>query len=143
MINAVNSLTSVMAKDVDMNASYVAAVVITGLVVVFLALVLLIILVMLYGKVFHGINKKKAAKLEAEKAAKAEEAAKAAKAKPVAPAPVVEDGIGDEVVAVIAAAVAAMGAESGKKLAVRSVKTSRPSRLAWSSAGLADNTKPF
>ena len=47
--------------------------------------------------------------------------------------PVVEDGISDETVAVIAAAIAAMGAASGKKLALRSVRTAKGARSAWAS----------
>ena len=46
-------------------------------------------------------------------------------------------------VAVIAAAIAAMGAASGKRLALRSVRTAKGSRSAWASAGIADNTRPF
>ena len=55
----------------------------------------------------------------------------------------IEDGIEEEVVAVIAAAIAAMGASSGKKLALRSIKTAKSSRSAWAAAGIADNTRPF
>lgn len=131
----------------NLGAGTVASVVITGIVVVFIALILLIFLVSIYGKIFESINKKAAAKAEAEKAAKAAENAAKKAAEPVkAPAPaapVVEDGIEEETVAVIMAAISAMEAGSGKKLVLRSVKTAKPQRSAWSAAGIIENTKPF
>lgn len=129
---------SVMAEAMEMNVENVAAVVITGLVVVFIGLILLILFVSVLGMIFTNIGKAKAKKKTAVKTAEV-------KSEPVksAPAPVVEDGIGDEVVAVIAAAIAAMSAQSGKKLALRSVRTAKPARNAWAAAGLQDNTRPF
>jgi N utilization substance protein A len=93
------------------------------------------------------ISQRELARLEAEKkAAEAEKAKQAETPKPAetaVKAPVVEDGIEEEIVAVIAAAVAAMSAQSGKKLVVRSVKRSVSQRDPWAAAGLADNTRPF
>ena len=108
-------------SDKDLGAETVAAVVITGLAVVFIGLILLIALVWLYGKIFQVINDKAAKKAAAAAAAKSE--AKAEKAPAPAPAPVIEDGIEEEVAAVIAAAIAAYGAQTGKKLAVRSIRS--------------------
>ncbi|MBR1423421.1 MAG: OadG family protein [Ruminococcus sp.] len=128
----------------DLNAGTVSSVVITGIVVVFIALILLIVCVSIYGAIFNAAAKKKAAKAEAEK-----KAAELAKAKTVLPVPkveavpAIEDGIEEETVAVIMAAIAAMSASAGKKLVLKSVKTSRPQRSAWSSAGIAENTRPF
>ena len=51
-------------------------------------------------------------------------------------------GISDEVVAVIAAAVASMAPE-GKKYAVRSVSRTRTERPVWAAAGIAESTRPF
>ncbi len=134
-------------SDRNLGGETVASVVITGIAVVFVALILLIGLVWCYGKIFEAVNAKAAAKAEAEAAQKAAEAAKAAPAVKAAPAaPVVEDGIEEEVVAVISAAIAAYGAQTGKKLAVRSIKASggAPSgRNAWGAAGLAEATRPF
>lgn len=126
----------------NLNAGTIASVVITGIVVVFIGLILLIICVSIYGKIFDSINKSKAAKKKAELEAAAAKTAPVTVA-PAPAAPVVEDGIEEEIVAVIAAAVAAMGASSGKKLALRSVKTAKPQRNAWASAGISDNTRPF
>lgn len=134
-------------SDKDLGAETVAAVVITGLAVVFIGLILLIALVWLYGKIFQAINDKAAKKAAAAAAAKSE--AKAEKAPAPAPAPVIEDGIEEEVAAVIAAAIAAYGAQTGKRLAVRSIRSadggsgSRRVRNAWGAAALSEATRPF
>lgn len=134
-------------SDKDLGAETVVAVVITGLAVVFIGLILLIALVWLYGKIFQVINDKATKKAAAAVAAKSE--AKAEKAPAPAPAPVIEDGIEEEVAAVIAAAIAAYGAQTGKKLAVRSIRSadggsgSRRVRNAWGAAALSEATRPF
>ena len=78
----------------DLGAGTVASVVITGICVVFIALILLILFVSIYGKIFVAINKKSAEKAKAAKAAeeaakakKAEETAKSQPAPAAAPAP--------------------------------------------------------
>lgn len=118
------------------------AVVITGLSVVFLALVLLIIFVSLFGKIFSSMGNKKKQESPAPAVKKAPEPAV------VIPEPVVaqaEDD--DEVIAVISAAVAMMAASDGKSYAVRSIKrTANQNRQAgsvWSAAGKRENTRPF
>lgn len=134
-------------SDKDLGAETVAAVVITGLAVVFIGLILLIALVWLYGKIFQVVNDKAAKKAAAAAAAKSE--AKAEKAHAPAPAPVIEDGIEEEVAAVIAAAIAAYGAQTGKKLAIRSIRSadggsgSRRVRNVWGAAALSEATRPF
>ena len=125
----------------EKGASYVWAVVFTGLSVVFLGLIILILFVWLMGKVFTiGKGKKK----EAPKQAAPVQAAKtSAPAKKAAAA----SSDNDEVIAVIAAAVAMMGQADGKNYRVKSVKASnvggRASRSAWAMAGLQNNTRPF
>ena len=58
--------------------------------------------------------------------------------------PVVEDGISDEVVAVIAAAIAAMSSETeGTTYAIRGIKAIRTARPVWAFAGMQENTRPF
>lgn len=150
MINFLNTAAQMVAAkstispdQKDLGAGTVASVVITGIVVVFIGLVLLILLVSIYGKIFDVINSRAARK--AEEAKKAAEAAKAAtKPEPVkVAAPVVEDGIEEETVAVIMAAFSAMSSAEGKKLVLKSVKTAKPQRPAWSTAGIIDNTRPF
>ena len=150
MINFLNTAAQIAAAkstispdQKDLGAGTVASVVITGIVVVFIGLVLIILLVSIYGKIFDVINNRAARKAEeAKKAAEAEKAA--AKPEPVkVAAPVVEDGIEEETVAVIMAAISAMSSAEGKKLVLKSVKTAKPQRPAWSTAGIIDNTRPF
>ncbi len=148
-ILAAQTLASTIPPDEkDLGAGTVASVVITGISVVFIGLIILILLVTLYGKIFEAINKKadekaKAAAEEAarQKAAEAAKTAKQTKSEPAAPA--VEDGIEEETVAVIMAAISAMYASTGKKAVLKSVKTAKPQRSAWAAAGIAENTRPF
>ncbi len=96
------------------------------------------------GKIFDKIDSNKRKKAEAEKAASlaSKQDAKPA-AMPAAPAkvpPMVEDGIPEEVVAVIAAAVAAMG---DGKYTLRSLTRVNPSRGKWGAAGAVFGTDPF
>ena len=132
-------------SDKDLGASTIASVVITGIAVVFIGLVILIILVSIYGKVFQMINDKAAKKAEAEKAEKLTQAPALKAASAAEKTPVVEDGIEEEIVAVITAAIAAYGAQSGKKLAVRGIRRSGGTapRNAWGAAGLSESTRPF
>ncbi len=125
--------------------SSVGIITLTGLLMVFVILALLILIFWGMGQFFKSMDKKKAAKLEAEKAAKAAEAAKKA-----AKAPVVEENADDEytdddeIIAVISAAIAAYSEQDGKQYEIRSIrrKDSR-TRSAWSLAGIGENTRPF
>ncbi|MBQ3566334.1 MAG: OadG family protein [Oscillospiraceae bacterium] len=120
--------------------SYVWAVVITGLAVVFASLVILIAFVWLMGKFFSMGNNKK--KISAEPVTAT---------KPVTQVPVrtvnanTATADDDEIIAVISAAVAAMGQAEGKTYRVKSVRAvnNRASRSAWAMAGLQQNTAPF
>lgn len=126
------------SMKMQMEMSYVIAVVITGLVVVFLGLVLLIAFITLVGKIFEKIDKSKAAK-------KSEETAPVP-APSAAPAVQAAAGDSDEIIAVISAAVAMMSAADGKPYRIRSVKPAAgkgSSRSAWAAAGLRDYTDPF
>ncbi len=137
MSNLLAMVESVVSAE---GYNYVWAVVITGLAVVFLALVILIVFVWLMGKIFSiGSDKKK---ITAEPA-KPIVPIKTAPVKPAA----VNTADDDEVIAVIAAAVAAMGQAEGKTYKVKSVravnKNNRATRSAWAMAGLQHNTAPF
>ena len=118
-----------------MNLGSDVVITITGIVLVFAILVLLMLIITLEGKVFDGMNAKKAA------AKAAAPKAPAAKAAPVqqaaAPAPVVEEGIPGDVVAAIMAAIHAMG--NGKY----TLKAVRRAANGWSKAGVNDTTAPF
>ena len=110
---------------------------ITGIVLVFLILTLLMAIITLEGKIFDGLGKKKAA----AKAAASKPAAPAKPAAPVqqaaAPAPQVEEGIPGDVVAAIMAAIHAMG---NGKYTLRAV---RRGTNGWGKAGVNDTTAPF
>ncbi len=117
-----------------------AKVVLTGFVVVFAVLVLLIFIIKIYGgivtKAQQSGNKKKKV-VEKQKAAPV-----SVTPVKVAPAPVAQDGVSEEVVAVISAAVATMFG-SPEKARIKSIKKSSGGRSAWANAGLLDNTRPF
>lgn len=128
-----NALT--VLADQEMNSEFIVSVVITGLVVVFSALIILVIFISIFGKSFKALSKTDKPK----------------EAKPQAPTiqqateikPVTENGIDDEIIAVIAAAISAISSETGKKLAIRSIKRTDRSVNAWARAGVLENTRPF
>lgn len=109
-----------------------------GLVVVFAALIVLVLIFWLFGKLVHREEKPA---VPPQKAAVSVPVAPAAVPAPV-PGLMRGDGISDEVVAVIAAAVAAMAPE-GKRYAIRQVQRATRGRSAWAAAGIAENTQPF
>ncbi len=122
--------------------SSVGIIALTGILVVFLILAILIAFFYLLGVIFKAVDKKKA-----EKTAALQKAAPA-------PVPVIEEAETeetdetddeDEVMAVIAAAVAAYGAAEGKSCSIKDVKRRGDGRArsAWSLAGIHDNTRPF
>ena len=121
------------------------AVVITGLVVVFLALVLLIVFVQIFGKIFSGIanKEKKGSKPDVIPVPQVTVPENVTRS---VPEPVVS-GDDDEVIAVISAAVAMMAARDGKKYAVRSINRTENRRRSagsvWGAAGQRENTLPF
>ena len=121
------------------------AVIITGLVVVFVALIGLSLIVWLIGKLFvsTGLG---SPKKPAQPAAAPKPAAPAA---PKAAPQQAAEGIGDDIIAVISAAVASMfgGGESGQPAAeggfvLRSIRRARE-RTSWAQAGMMQNTQPF
>ena len=121
------------------------AVVITGLVVVFLALVLLIFFVQVFGKIFSGIanKEKKTSKPDVIPVPQVTVPENVTRS---VPEPEIS-GDDDEVIAVISAAVAMMAARDGKKYAVRSINRTENRRRSagsvWGAAGQRENTLPF
>ncbi len=110
---------------------------ITGMLIVFAALILLIFIIWVFGKFFSGVSKndKKAEKVAPVKSAPA--------AAPVVLPAATQSN--DDIIAVIAAAVAVYGESEGKKYAVRSVRRSANTggRSAWAAAGIAENVRSF
>lgn len=129
--------------DRNLDSGIISSVVITGIVVVFIGLILLIFFVFLYGKIFEAINNKKSEKSKKILENKVSAASNQNNNNQSEPIPIIENGIDEEVVAVITAAIMAMSAKSGKRLALKSVKHAKPSRPVWANAGIAENTRPF
>ena len=116
-----------------MDLGFDVVVTITGIVLVFAILVLLMAIITLEGKIFDGMAaKKKAAKEPAAPKAAAKPAAAQAPA-----APQVEQGIPADVVAAIMAAIYSMG--NGKYV----LKAVRRGKNGWGKAGVNDTTAPF
>jgi len=115
-----------------MDLGFDVVVTITGIVLVFLILILLMAIITLEGKIFDSMNAKKKAAKEAAKAPAAPVQQAAA-----APAPQVEEGIPGDVIAAIMAAIHAMG--NGKY----TLKAVRRSKNGWGNAGVNDTTAPF
>ena len=125
-------ITDVSAAD---NISAMWATVITGIIVVFLILAVLIGLLYVIS-FFSNLGSKK--KKETKPAAPA----------PVpAPAPVEvveEDEVDAEIIAVISAAIAAYTAGDGKSYAIKKIKRAeKQPRSNWGNAGVNENTRPF
>lgn len=119
-----------------MDLGFDVVVTITGIVLVFLILILLMAIITLEGKIFDSMNAKKKAAKEAAKAPAAQPAAPVQQAA-AAPAPQVEEGIPGDVVAAIMAAIHAMG---NGKYTLRAV---RRGTNGWGKAGVNDTTAPF
>lgn len=116
---------------------------ITGFAVVFAVLLLLILLITVYGKIVSKAEKavldRKVQKKTTLKAEEITEKSIQADTSTIIPEP--SNGITDEVIVVIAAAVNAMYGEGTVK--VKSIKKVPQSRPVWSTAGIMDNTRPF
>ena len=127
-------ITDVSAAD---NISAMWATVITGIIVVFLILAVLIGLLYVISFFSNLGNKKK----------KETKAAAAAPAPIPAPAPVEvieEDEDDAEIIAVISAAIAAYTAGDGKSYAIKKIKRAeKQPRSSWGNAGVNENTRPF
>mgnify|MGYP000736040152 FL=1 len=119
-----------------MDLGFDVVVTITGIVLVFLILILLMAIITLEGKIFDSMNAKKKAAKEAAKAPAVQPAAPVQQAA-AAPAPQVEEGIPGDVIAAIMAAIHAMG--NGKY----TLKAVRRSKNGWGNAGVNDTTALF
>ena len=121
------------------------SVVITGLVVVFVVLLLLVAVCAIMGALFSSINKSSDEKNKSVTVS--------VDAKPVSVVPIkdtlvietVEDGITEEVVAAITGALTIMMSEGGqtKPFAVKSIKKSSGTRNVWNVASIQENTRSF
>ncbi len=111
----------------------------SGLLIVFSVLVLLVGIIKLFGIVFSG-EKKNKNKPQKEP----QQPVQAPKAEP--PVVLASSNDDDEIIAVISAAVYAYSQSENKNYRIKSVKpvnTTHTGRPAWAAAGVAQNTKPF
>lgn len=115
----------------------------TGILVVFLILAILIFFFWLMGTIFKAIDKAKAEKKASADAAKVDSPTPAAEASVVET--VSEEADEEELIAVISAAIAAY--EGGGDFTIRSVKRRADkgshTRSSWSMAGLGGNMRQF
>lgn len=117
-------------------------VLLTGFVVVFLVLLLLIGIIKVYGLIVSSLEKKFKESRNKRNGPEIKESAEVKSTE----ASVSADSDGGElpleIVAVIAAAVDAVYG-SGASKSIKSIKKSNTSRSAWSNAGVLQNTRPF
>ena len=116
---------------------------ITGIVIVFGMLILLVIVLLIFGVISSFASKIAQKKSERINKAQLEKMASVNYVEePVASA---YNGPSNEleIVAAISAAVSMLYSGTGKKPVIKSIKKSGSRRSAWASAGIADNTKSF
>ena len=108
----------------------------TGMVVVFAALIVLIIILWAFGKIMENISKSRENKKEEPQSPSAS---------PKLVEVVSDDGLSDEVVAAITGAVSVILGEEGNHGAfvIKSIKRTRQASSAWGTAGILENTRPF
>lgn len=119
-------------------------VIVTGLVVVFTVLVVLIFLIWAFGKIVTSItNRPKKEKSQPQVQDKAEVKAVSPSVKQATVSPKAEDGLSDEIVAVIAAAVASLSESTGVSYGIKSIRRANSGRPSWATVGVLENTRPF
>ncbi len=116
-------------------------VIFTGIVIVFVALFFLIAICYLTGAIFKSLDRSGQARTQKKTASPP--VAAPATPEVQAAVPCVEDGIEEETVAAIMAAIAVVMGGDVKNYSVKSIRRSSVGRPVWAQAGLADNTRPF
>ncbi len=121
---------------------YGGNVTLSGLLIVFAMLVLLVALIWVFGMIMVSIGGKKVKKPAISKQEKPKKDVK----KQVPVATVKSNVVNDdenEIIAAISAAVALMYEGTGKTPVIRSIRPAVSSRSAWKTAGIANNTRAF
>jgi len=121
-----------------MDYTLAGTVILSGMSIVFVVLILLTLMMMAFGKIMDrtsGSKKNDDGQAPAVKEAVPSPAAKAAPMQ-------IEEGISDEIIAVISASVSAMMGGT-KNFVIKSVKSAQNGRSVWSMAGMQQNTNPF
>ncbi len=116
------------------------AVFITGLVVVFSTLIVLVIVFWGFGKIVNSLGNSKKPKDEAKKKVSKSESAPQNIKKAVA-----KDEITDDIVAAITGAISAILSEEGNNssFVIRSIKRIRKPSFGWRNAGILENIRQF
>ena len=145
-LSAINSLMP-LAGELTLAEKGIssAKVILTGFVVVFAVLLLLIFIIKIYSAILGKVQStgKKTGKNKTTEEPSTPAPAVSAVQNPAAAASAeTQDGIPEEIIAVISAAVAAMYGND-KKVRIKSVKKSGSRRTAWANAGVLENTRPF
>ena len=140
-----NLLAKLAAVD-KVSGTEQAAVVVTGLAVVFSVLIILVLFVLAFGKILNKPKNSNSGSGNAPAAVKAQPAEK--KNSPIASSggAAVASADDDEVIAVISAVIAQMSAEDGKTYKIKSVRPRQNKscgRPIWAVEGLRQNTCPF
>ncbi len=139
-------LISLAVQDFGTKANlekYAGNVTLSGLIIVFSMLVLLVLLIAGFGMIMVKLTGKPKA-VKTEKPVKIEKPKKSPKpekvAQPIATQPIDDDG---DVIAAISAAVMMMYEGTGVKPVIRSIRPAVAQRSAWKMAGIANNTRSF
>lgn len=111
--------------------------------IVFLILILLIVIIKLMGIILGAFHNRGKGSSGSSGGAGADQGGQKNQPNLIAPVPAVENGIPEEVIAVIAAAVSAMDDSAGTRSVIRSVSRAKGQKNAWSMAGLLKSTNPF
>lgn len=111
----------------------VIGITITGLLVVFVALILLILCLYIIGGVSVFLKKRKEDKRQSRPKAKP--------AEPVQPEPIVDDSLEEETVAAITATVSLMIGQD-KNFRIQSIRTAQAG-VSWGAVGREEGTRPF
>ena len=110
----------------------------TGIIVVFAALIVLVVIFWAFGKIMENLSKPKEGKNKKQEA-------EAAPVSPKLVEVVSDDGLSDEVVVAITGAVSVILSEEGNggSFVIKSIKRTRQTSSAWGTAGVIENTRPF
>lgn len=123
-----------------------AKVILTGFVVVFAMLFLLIVIIKLYSAIVavvqHRLDERARRKERVMERVSGESGVHIVKKPAYVTPPETDDDIPEEIAAVIAAAVAAT-MTPGRRVKIKSIKKAGGGRSAWANAGVLDNTRPF
>lgn len=117
---------------------------VTGIVLVFAMLLLLVFILLVFGWISVSIKNAADKKSKREREAVLAALSNDGEVNDVVEAAVCDNnGLSDELIAVISAAVATMYIGSDKKPIIKTVKRTAGRRSAWGNAGVIDNTRAF